>query len=473
MHKISLCGVCGNPDNGSESMKSSRKPRQVFILVVDIGIFFLALFLALLVRYGALPSLAEWWILCKSFVWSWVLWIILYYTIDLYNLDIAFDEPRFAGRLFGAVAGGALVSAFMFYLDLSSRTPKTILAIYGAFLYALLWIWRFAYSRFSRLYLPRRSTAFVGVDETVAEIVDAIESHLHLGYEAAVFLDETGTAPAGFRHPTCKDRNEFIRAVEERDVSLIVVADESRLSEETRRALFDLIDKPVRFMHLPEFYELFLRRIPIGTINDLWFLENIDLRAKRKYEIFKRGFDIILSLALILVSMVVLLVTALAIKLSSHGPIFFRQVRLGRGGRTFDILKFRTMRTDGNDFAPTGANDPRITAVGNFLRKSRLDEIPQMINILAGEMSFVGPRPERPELAVDLERSIPYYRQRLLVTPGVTGWDQVSGEYHSPSIGDTYKKLQYDLYYVKNMSITLDMSIFLKTIKTVFRHKGR
>jgi exopolysaccharide biosynthesis polyprenyl glycosylphosphotransferase len=454
-------------------MKSSRKPRQVFILFVDIAIFLLALYLALIVRYGALPTLEEWWTLCKSFVWSWLIWIILYYTIDLYNLDIAFDDPRFAGRLFGAVAGGALVSALMFYLDISSRTPKTILALYAVFLYALLWLWRFWYGRFSRLYLPRRSTAFVGVDETVAEIVDAIESHRHLGYEAAAFLDEAGTAPPGFRHPTCRDRSEFIRAVEERDVSLIVVADESRLSEETRRALFDLIDKPVRFMHLPEFYELFLRRIPIGTINDLWFLENIDLQAKRKYEIFKRIFDITVSLALVLVSMVVLLIIALAVRLSGPGPILFRQVRLGRGGRRFDILKFRTMRTDRNDFAPTGANDPRITAVGDFLRKSRLDEIPQMINILGGDMSFVGPRPERPELAVDLERSIPYYRQRLLVKPGVTGWDQVSGEYHSPSIADTYKKLQYDLYYVKNMSITLDASIFFKTIKTVFRHKGR
>ena len=136
------------------------------------------------------------------------------------------------------------------------------------------------------------------------------------------------------------------------------------------------------------------------------------------------------------------------------------------------MLKFRTMKTDKNDFAPTSANDPRVTAVGGILRKLRLDEIPQMLNIVAGEMSFIGPRPERPELAVKLERSIPYYRQRLLVKPGITGWDQVSGEYHSPSVEDTYKKLQYDLYYVKNMSILLDISIFFKTIMTMLRRKG-
>ncbi len=163
---------------------------------------------------------------------------------------------------------------------------------------------------------------------------------------------------------------------------------------------------------------------------------------------------------------------ALGITLSSRGPVLFRQERLGKGGKLFRILKFRTMKVDGNDFAPTAEKDPRVTGFGGFLRRLRLDEIPQLVNILVGEMSFVGPRPERPELAVDLERSIPYYRQRLLVKPGITGWDQVSGEYHSPSVEDTYKKLQYDLYYVKNMSILLDISVFFKTIMTMLGRKG-
>jgi lipopolysaccharide/colanic/teichoic acid biosynthesis glycosyltransferase len=131
------------------------------------------------------------------------------------------------------------------------------------------------------------------------------------------------------------------------------------------------------------------------------------------------------------------------------------------------------MRVAGNDFAPTGRKDPRITPIGNFLRRTRLDEVPQFYNILRGEMSFIGPRPERPELALDLERHVPYYRQRLLVKPGITGWDQVSGEYHSPSIEDTYKKLQFDLYYIKNLSFVLDVSIVAKTIATVFARSGR
>jgi exopolysaccharide biosynthesis polyprenyl glycosylphosphotransferase len=436
-------------------------------------VFFLSLFLALIVRYGIMPSVDHWWQLVISFLPSWVLWIVAFYTADLYNIDSDFDEFRFAGKLFAAVMVGGLVSALIFYLNNSTLNPKTILALYTGFLFVLLWAWRFGYGRVSRLYIPRRAIAFVGVDDIVAEVVNAIETNDHLGYEAAAFLDETGTVPRPFRKRVCRSREAFVKAVKERGVSLVVVADEGSLSEKTRRALLDLIDMPVRIIRLPEFYEHYLRKIPIGTINDLWFLENIDLRAKGRYGIIKRGFDIVASLALFLVCLVPGALIALVIKLSGPGPVLFRQERLGRGGNAFNILKFRTMKVDGNNFAPTAADDPRVTWFGSFMRKFRLDEIPQVINIFLGEMSFIGPRPERPELAVDLEDSIPYYRQRLLVKPGITGWDQVSGEYHSPSIDDTYKKLQYDLYYVKNMSILLDVSIFFKTIMTMLRRKGR
>jgi len=453
-------------------MRSARRPRQLFLLLVDICVFFLALFCALLVRYRGLPSPGRYWELVASFIVSWILWIATFYTADLYNIDSAFDELRFAGRLFAAVAVGGLISALIFYLGRWSLNPKTILALYLVFLFALLWLWRFAYGRISRLYLPRRVTAFVGVDDTVAEVVAAIQNHDHLGYEAAAFLDEAGTAPAGLRRTVCRNRAEFVKSVHEHDVSLVVVADEGSLSEATRQSLLELIERPVRFIRLPEFYEHYLRKVPLGTINDLWFLENIDLPGKVQYRILKRGVDILISLVFLIACAAPSLLIAVGIKLSSRGPVLFQQERLGRGGRVFRILKFRTMRVDGNTFTPTKVKDPRVTGFGRFLRRFALDEIPQAINILVGEMSLVGPRPERPELAAQLERSIPYYRQRLLVKPGITGWDQVSGEYHSPSVPDTYKKLQYDLYYVKNMSILLDISIFFKTIMTMLGRKG-
>ena len=162
----------------------------------------------------------------------------------------------------------------------------------------------------------------------------------------------------------------------------------------------------------------------------------------------------------------------LAIKIDSPGPIIFKQIRVGKNGKNFKFLKFRTMRVEDNTFKPTTTNDKRITRFGKFMRQTRIDELPQLINVLKGEMSFVGPRPERPELIKNLSQNIPFYNIRNLIKPGITGWDQISGEYHSPSIEDTYKKLQYDLYYIKNRSTYLDISIIHKTIRTALGREG-
>ncbi|MDP1709703.1 MAG: sugar transferase [Candidatus Komeilibacteria bacterium] len=156
-------------------------------------------------------------------------------------------------------------------------------------------------------------------------------------------------------------------------------------------------------------------------------------------------------------------------------PVFFTQIRLGKNGRPFRAIKFRTMIKNAEKNGPQWAikNDTRITRLGRLLRLTRLDEIPQLFNIIRGEMSFVGPRPERPEFVEDLEKIIPFYRERLLVKPGLTGWDQISGEYHSASREDSLKKLQYDLYYIKNRSLILDLAIILRTVKTVLSAGGR
>lgn len=152
--------------------------------------------------------------------------------------------------------------------------------------------------------------------------------------------------------------------------------------------------------------------------------------------------------------------------------MLYKQTRIGKNDVHFVIYKFRTMRC-GSDELPTEIDDKRITRFGSFLRKSRLDETPQVINVLKGEMSFIGPRPERPELVKVLEKQIPYYNERMLIKPGITGWDQTSNEYHSASYEDTLEKLQYDLYYIKNRSAFLDINIFLRTINTVLSRKGR
>jgi len=208
------------------------------------------------------------------------------------------------------------------------------------------------------------------------------------------------------------------------------------------------------------------------SINEFEFLKNINLRSRKIYFLFKQTVDVILALMLFTISLPFWSLIILLIKIESYGPVFSKQKCIGYLEQPFTSIKFRTMRISDNTQEPTINDDSRVTKFGKFLHRTRINEIPQFLNIIKSDMSFIGPRPEQPELILKLEAEVPFYRLRLLVKPGISGWDQVSGEYHSPSKEDTYKKLQYDLYYIKNMSFFLDVSIFFKTLVTVIKRKG-
>jgi len=454
-------------------MKITRKRKQFAIFFVDLVIIYVSLFFALLLRTGVAPSLADWWRHALAISPVIPLWILIFYTMKLYALETPFDDVHFVGRLAVATVMATLVTALLYYLTpQSSISPKTVLALQSGIAFLLLLGWRYLIGKALRVSAYKQVTAFVGLNAEARALISEIREKPFLGYEVAFAFDPApDSPPEGL--PVITEPASLGAALIASEVDLVVIADEEHLSVQTVSLLFSLIKRGVRFERLPDFYENLFRRVPIGAITETWFLDNIDLRAKRPYEIAKRGLDIVISTIILLLTCAIWPFIALGIKLSSPGPVFFKQTRLGRGGQPYTILKFRTMRVEGNDLTPTKEKDSRVGAFGAFLRKSRLDELPQFINIIKGEMSFIGPRPERPELAAELERAVPFYRQRLLAKPGLSGWDQVSGEYHSPSVDDTYKKLQYDLYYIKNMSPSLDASIFFKTIATVVLRLGR
>lgn len=259
---------------------------------------------------------------------------------------------------------------------------------------------------------------------------------------------------------------------ESEKIKIVVVCDDFG-SARTTDFLLNLLQNRISVYSYPDFYELLSGKVPVEEVSATWFLENLRENQRRYFNSLKRIMDILGALTVLIISLIFWPLIALIIKLESRGPVFFRQKRLGRQGKLFTIIKFRTMRESGNDRALTVDGDKRITTFGNFLRKTRLDEIPQMINILKGEMSFIGPRPERPELAKDLESIIPFYNTRLIIKPGLSGWDQISGEYHSPTKEDTLKKLQNDLFYIKNRSLFLDLTIVLKTVATILGRGGK
>jgi len=262
--------------------------------------------------------------------------------------------------------------------------------------------------------------------------------------------------------------------VQEKGISTIVVCNE--IYPDVFKDLYELIPTGIDFHNLSSFWEEFDQSIPVYATNEIWFLENLRGAAKRFYEARKRVFDVFGVLAFLPFALCLFPFIALAIKLDGPpGPVLYRQKRIGKDGKLFAVIKFRTMipNAEKNGRAQWAKeNDPRVTRVGRFLRAARLDELPQLVNILRGEMSFIGPRPERPEFVKILTKKIPHYRLRHLIRPGLTGWAQINYPYGS-SVDDAAKKLRYDLYYLKRRSLLLDAEIVLKTITVVFSRKGR
>jgi sugar transferase (PEP-CTERM system associated) len=232
----------------------------------------------------------------------------------------------------------------------------------------------------------------------------------------------------------------------------------------------------VRIMDYPSFFEVTTGKIPVEEINPSWLVQSSGFFITPFIRLMKRIVDVLFASTLLVVTLPLLPVIACGIKLTSKGPVFYLQKRVGVNGRPFTIFKFRSMADNAEQ--GTGAswareNDPRVTPIGAFIRKTRIDELPQLVNVLKGDMSFIGPRPERPEFVEKISRVTPYYLERHAVKPGITGWAQVMYPYGS-SLGDSVEKLRYDLYYINNLSFVLEILIVLETIKVVlFRRGGR
>jgi sugar transferase (PEP-CTERM system associated) len=264
------------------------------------------------------------------------------------------------------------------------------------------------------------------------------------------------------------------RHVENLGVSEVVLALEERRNALPLKDLLRIKTAGVHVNDFSSFVERETGRVDLDTVNPSWLIFSDGFSAGRSFSsVAKRGFDILLSLILLMLTAPVILVFALLVKLSSKGPAFYRQKRVGLYGQTFDVIKLRSMRVDAeaNGAQWASKNDPRVTRIGQFMRKTRVDELPQAWTVLKGEMSFVGPRPERPEFVADLEEKLRYYAERHMVKPGITGWAQVNYPYGA-SIEDSRNKLEYDLYYVKNYTPFLDILIILQTLRVVIWHEG-
>lgn len=454
--------------------KLFRIRKQLFLAFVDFLILCVSVPMALFLRNLDLPDFVAVKTHLLYLLPTMGFWLICMYTAGFYILE---KPLNFINRLINLFLISLVCLAFgfsFFYLfGKNEITPKTVLLFFTAVAFCLVAGWRHLYDIISTLSKKIPKILVIGYNKTVKDLITSVHNESYLKYEITALFTNKEISILETNIKILKSSVELENFLLTNSVDTIVLSQSNSYSMQVRQVLFPLLNKNISLYTIQDFYELATRKISLDTLNDAWILTKINLSSKKLYFVVKRIFDIVFSLAFLILFSPIFLLVALLIKLTSEGPVFFKQTREGRDRKNFEVLKFRTMKIDNNDFAPTKENDSRITSIGSFLRKTRLDEIPQMLNVLKGQMSIIGPRPERPELAKDLELHVPFYNQRLLVKPGITGWDQVSGEYHSPSIEDTTKKIQYDLYYIKNISLPLDVSIFFKTIMTVFKKAGR
>ncbi len=458
--------------------KPSRKRKQLLLAMTDSILLICTLPLTLLLRNGTIESWSEFKIHFYCFLPVMSVWIITMYTGLFYVLENVFDSIRTSFSLVVVALISLLFGIAFFYLFFSEWiTPKRVLLLYIVIAFILIFSWRYLYHCFYLRTAVIPVILCIGSNKTLEALISSMSPFSYLQYKIAAVFDPVGTARSNFfaqkNIQYISDTETLLHFIAAHKIDVVIFTHESAFENSLRNELFSLLEKDVLFYPLTDFYEITTRKIPLGSLTDVWILSKIDMNSKQLFVFIKQILDTLIAVVLTLIFIIPCAVIAFIIKYESSGDVFFKQTREGKNGTCFTILKFRTMYTNNNDFRPTTENDSRITRIGNILRKTRIDELPQLLNVLKGDMALIGPRPERPELAKELEKSIPFYRQRLLVKPGITGWDQVSGEYHSPSVEDTIKKLEYDLYYVKNLSFSLDFSIFFKTIITMLVRSGR
>jgi len=399
-----------------------------------------------------------------------ILALLLSHWFDLYNPVQTCDKGEFYFRLLlvpGLLALGLAAAEAGFPRVMLNKLSLTVGLI---FMTAALLGWRSAYSWLARQPYLRERVYVLGDGERAQKVVRGLQARSDLGVDVVGW---TGAMPD---LPTRENIGSHLHeTATSHAVHRVIVAMQDRRDRMPMQLLLQLrLNGAVQIEEATSWLEKISGKIELEQLCPSWIIFADGFRFSDSFRLVRRILNFVVGLAGLLLTLPLIPAVALAIRLDSPGPVLYRQKRVGKGGREFYCLKFRTMLQDAEaDIGPTWADDddPRITRVGKFLRISRLDEIPQLWCVLKGDMAFVGPRPERPEFVEWLSREIPYYGLRHVVAPGITGWAQIQYKYGN-SVEDAKEKLQYDLFYVKNASVGLDLLILFQTIKTVLRLRG-
>jgi exopolysaccharide biosynthesis polyprenyl glycosylphosphotransferase len=405
------------------------------------------------------------------------LWLILAGANDFYELPIAANRALSMQRLIVITLQMLVVYLLVFFFSPRGELPRLFIFYYGVSSFVLIALWRLLNPALIGWASTPRRILVVGADESTQALIDIIQENGTSAFQVRGIIGQTkdvGQTVSGI--PVIGTGSDLLNFVIRDRISELVITDIPDLTSELFQGVMDSYERGVVLTPMPILYERLTGRIPVKHVRNDWAVvfPLAGTSIFNPYPFLQRFMDITLSIIGLVIFVLMLPVLALIIRLDSPGSTFYSQIRTGRNGRNFKIIKFRTMVADAE--AATGAvfshqGDPRVTRVGRFMRKTRLDEIPQLFNVIKGEMSIVGPRPERPEHIDRLTEKIPFYRTRLVIRPGVTGWAQVQYDYGADDV-DAEVKLEYDLYYIRHQSLLLDIQIIIRTAGKMFKMSG-
>jgi len=448
-------------------MGISDKKEPLILLVGDIFMLYLSLWAALFLRYGEVPSSHTLGAHFVPFTVLFAVWIIVFFIAGLYEKHTLLLKSKIPDTVLNAQITNSIIAFLFFYLiPYFVITPKTNLFI--SLIFSLLFIiaWRNAYLKFFSVE-KRQKGILVGSGQELRDLEQEIEENNRYNIDLISTIDLDTVDFSNFH-------KEIINRIYSADVSIVIIDIKHDKLKPILPHLYNLIFSKIYFIDMHKVYEEIFDRIPLSLVRYSWFIENLSLQPKVAYDFVKRGLDIIISLILGFFSLLIYPLVAMAIKLEDGGSVLYVNERLGKNNNLINIIKFRTMSgmDKGKDALKT---ENKVTKVGAFLRKTRIDELPQLWNVLVGDLSLIGPRPEIPALAQVYEEEVPYYNVRHLIKPGLSGWAQIY-QANPPKFAKqsdaTKTKLSYDLYYIKNRSILLDLVITLKTLKALISRVG-
>ncbi len=451
-------------------MIAAPKNERVLLVLGDLLIFLLALWITLAIRHFSIPDFDRLLDHLIPFSYLFVVWGVIFFIAGLYDQHTIFFKRRLPGLIVRTQLVNVLIAAlFFFSIPYFGITPKTTLLIYLVVSSLGILLRRLVLVRYVQLRAPRNAL-LIGSGEEMQELITEVNANTRYDLYFSHHIQPRDI------EQTDALRMQIRTFIEQEHIEVIVVDTRDEQLQEFLPLIYELVlqKKTFSVVDSARMYESIFNRIPLSMLNHRWFLEHVQTERRFVYDGMHRVIDIVLAIILGIPTLGIFPFVALAIKLEDGGPLFSFQTRVGRYAQPLRLVKFRTM-TVADDGGKWGSVENKVTRVGAWLRRTRLDELPQVWNVLRGGYSLIGPRPEFPDAVDAYAREIPYYHARHLITPGLSGWAQIYHEehpHHGVDIAETRNKLSYDLYYVKNRSVVLDITIALKTIRTLISRTG-